>query len=431
MEISPPLIHPKTTINLLIKENKSLKEKLKFYQSQEKLYKSSIEKMKKYNSDCQMTFANTLNDYKNHENKIKKTYITYQKLLEKHYKSNENRFIEENNILNLELRKKNNIIKNLNKKIEILSDKLNKTKVDFHFKNKKLEDEVLSKDKKLNKLNDSMLELAKCTNDEIKLLRDEFKTYKKENVKKFRGTEGDKDIFFNNKMMDSINNLGYHSSSNLLRNKNISFDKIMYSHEEINYLLNRLNFLEYQNKNLTNKLKRKEEELTICNNLKNELFYNQKMSEYLSNGNKDINSMDGYKLKNLEKMVKNYGQKINYLQNQYNESLIRHQNEIQELKNNYENNINQYSYINNKNNINEIELNNNDFGENGNNLDLERYYNDEYFNKYDINEFQITNNKNQLYSNYDNISNNENDNSNEEIKDEYINSQLAKINTLD
>ena len=431
MEIRPPLIHPKTTINLLIKENKSLKEKLKFYQSQEKLYKSSIEKMKKYNSDCQITFVNTLNDYKNHENKIKKTYITYQKLLEKHYKSNENRFIEENNILNLELRKKNNLIKNLNKKIEILSDKLNKTKVDFHFKNKKLEDEVLSKDKKLNKLNDSMLELAKCTNDEIKLLRDEFKTYKKENVKKVRGTEGDKDIFFKSKNMHSINNVGYHSSSNLLRNKNISFDKIMYSHEEINYLLNRLNFLEYQNKNLTNKLKRKEEELTICNNLKNELFYNQKMSEYLSNGNKDINSMDGYKLKNLEKMVKNYGQKINYLQNQYNESLIRHQNEIQELKNNYENNINQYSYINNKNNINEIELNNNDFGENGNNLDLERYYNDEYFNKYDINEFQITNNKNQLYSNYDNISNNENDNSNEEIKDEYINSQLAKINTLD
>ena len=425
MEIRSPLNNPKTAINFLIKENKSLKEKLRLYKFKEKLYKSSISKMKKYNSDCQITFINTLNDYKKHDNKIKNTYINYQKLLEKHYKSNENRFIEENDVLSLELRKKNNIIDYLNKKIKILNDKLYKTKFNCHLKNKKLEDEVVSKDKKLNELNDSMLLLAKDTNDEIKLLRDEFSIYKKENIKKFRETEGNNNILFNDNILYRTNNFGNRSTSNIFRHKNIFSEKSMYNNNEINYLVNRLYLLENQNKNLVKKLKRKEEELTICNNLKNELFYNQKMNQYFSPIEKNINSMDNFKFHNLEKMVKNYGKKINNLKNKFNESLIRHQNEIQELKNNYENNINNNSYINTKKES-EFGINNNDFEENENNFE-------NYYNNYDINEFQITNNmnNNQLYHNKDDISNNQINNSDEEIKDEYINSQLPKINTLD
>ena len=168
---NPTSFNPKTKnkINLLIEENLSLKYKLKLYEEKEKLYKSSIIKIKKVQSECQMTFIKTLNDYKAHEDKIKKTFIKYQKLLERHYKSNENRFIVDNNTLYLELRQKKNIIKNLTKKINYLNEKLDKTKNVFNFKNKKLQDEVLSKDRKLNELNESMFHLAKDTNNEIKL----------------------------------------------------------------------------------------------------------------------------------------------------------------------------------------------------------------------------------------------------------------------
>ena len=41
---------------------------------------------------------------------------------------------------------------------------------DYQIKNKKLESEVVSKERKLNELNESMIQLARDTNDEIKLL---------------------------------------------------------------------------------------------------------------------------------------------------------------------------------------------------------------------------------------------------------------------
>ena len=422
-----PSFNPKAknNINLLVEENLSLKNKLKLYQEKEKLYKSSITKIKRVHSEYQITFIKTLNDYKAHEDKIKKTFIKYQKLLENHYKSNENRFIKDNNALYLELRQKNNIIKNLTNKINYLNDKLDKTKNVFHAKNKKLEVEVLSKDKKLNQLNESMFQLAKDTNDEIKLLRDEFNIYKKEN-KNIRKTEGNNNNLYNNNVLYLSNRENY---DKLYKKKSISLDNKIYSNDDINYLINRLYLLENQNKILNQKLKRKEEELSICNNLKNELFYNNQMNQYLSSIDKDNDSKNNLKFQNLEKILKNFGKKINNIKNQFDESLIRHQNEIQELKNVYENNNSQFD-INNANSDNEIEDNNIFNKYNGNIYD--NYFKNDYINNYDINEFEITNNIN----NINNIQNKKNVelpifNNDDEIKDEYINSQLPKINTLD
>ena len=428
---SPFSPKPKPNINLLIEENTSLKNKLKLYQEKEKLYKSSIIKMKKVQSEYQITFIKTLNDYKAHEDKIKKTFIKYQKLLERHYKSSENRFINDNNALYLELRQKNNIIKNLVKKINYLIDKLDKTKNAFQFKNQKLEDEVLSKDRKINQLNDSMFQLAKETNDEIKLLRDEFNIYKKEN-KKIRKTEGNNDNnLYNNNALYLSNRESY---DKLYKNKSISLDKKIYTNEDINYLINRLYLLENQNKILIQKLKRKEEELSICNNLKNELLYNNQMNQYVSSIDQENDSINNLKFQNLEKILKNYGKKINNIKTQFDESLIRHQNEIQELKKSYENNNSQFD-INNINSDNEIEDNNISNQYSGNIHNYDNYLKNDYINNYDINEFEITNNINNI-NNINTIQNKKNDeipnfNSDDEIKDEYIKSQLPKINTLD
>ena len=95
----------------------------------------------------------------------------------------------------MELKQKNNIIKNLNNKIRLLNQKLNKVEYDFQYENKKLESEVVSKERRLSELNESMIQLARNTNDEIKLLRDEFECFNKRNKRikryqSFQKTEG-------------------------------------------------------------------------------------------------------------------------------------------------------------------------------------------------------------------------------------------------
>ena len=406
----PPTINNKYKVNFIIKENISLKNAIKLYQEKEKLYKKSILKMKKYQSEYKQSFIKILNDYKTHENKIKQTYISYHKLLERHYKTNENRFIEENNSLNIELRQKNKIIRALTKKINNLNEKLNKNEFDFRYKNKKLEDEVILKDRKLNQLNESMFQLAKETNDEIKLLRGEFNIYKSENKnnKTFRRTEGNYESLLEKDFFDNT----YYN------NKNISLDKKHYKNQEFNYLKNKIYFLEDQNKNLKQKLIRKEKELTICNNLKNELLYDSKINNKEFYGfDKKNNMANNLIFNNFEKKIEKLGKKINNLKIQYDESLIHHQNEIQNIKNIFQNK-NSEIYIN-KNSIL-------DKGENNN-------YNNEYFDNYDINEFQITNKINdEQHENYEKFQiNNIYIGDDEEIKDKDINSYLPQINTLD
>ena len=395
-----PSIYNKSKINFIIKENISLKNTINLYQEKEKLYKASLMKMKKYQSEYKKSFIKALNDYKIHEEKIKKTYISYHKLLERHYKTNENRFIEENNSLLIQLRQKNNIIRALTQKINNLNEKLNKTEFDFHYKNKKLEDEVILKDRKLNQLNESMFQLAKDTNDEIKILRDEFNIYKSKNIKSktFRKTKGNYDNLFENNF---LHNTFYNS-------QNISLDKKIYTKQDINYLINKINLLEIQNKNLKQKLERKEDELVICNNLKNELIYDSKINKnYLSSFDKQNNMVNNIVFDGFEKKIEKLGNKIYNLKMQYDESLIRHQKEIQNIKKAYQNN-------------NSIKIENNNCG-------------NEYFDNYDINEFQITNMINDEHlENYEKFQNNNlYIDEDEEIKDEYINSYLPQINTLD
>ena len=167
-----PAFNRPPNINLIFQENIKLKKKLQSFQEKEKSYKSSIEKLKKFQNEYQKNFTKALNDYKLHEEQIKKTYINYQKLIENHYKENENRFLEENSSIKPKI---GNIV--LNNKIRFLNKKLNKIESDFQFENKKLESEVVSKERRLSELNESMIQLARNTNDEIKLLRDEFEMF--------------------------------------------------------------------------------------------------------------------------------------------------------------------------------------------------------------------------------------------------------------
>ena len=155
------------------------------------------------------------------------------------------------------------------------------------------------------------------------------------------------------------------------------------------------------------------------------------MNQYVQSIDNENNTKNILKFQNLEKMLKNFGKKINNIKTQFDESLIRHQNEIQEFKNNYENNNSQFD-INNINFDKEIE-DNNIYDQNNENIyNYDNYFKNDYFNNYDINEFEITSKLNNI-NNIQNKKYNElpNFNSDDEIKDEYINSQLPKINILD
>lgn len=406
-----PAFNRPPNINLIFQENIKLKKKLQSFQEKEKSYKSSIEKLKKFQNEYQKNFTKALNDYKLHEEQIKKTYINYQKLIENHYKENENRFLEENSKLNMEIKQKNNIIKNLNNKIRFLNKKLNKVESDFQFENKKLESEVVSKERRLSELNESMIQLARNTNDEIKLLRDEFEMFnnKRKRIKRYQSFDkSNYDNNFNNDICDS----------NSRRKVRDFYIKEKCGNNDIEYLIDQINLLENQNHNLRQKLKRKEEELIICNKLKNELFFNNNMKNYFSSNpnNNNINYINKLKLNNLSN---------NYRNTRKNN--INHKNfSNKSQKDIYEPNINFKN-----NNLNQ---NYNLFKEKSENINEEKIPNypdyDQFLNNYDINELIITSNQNDFY-NYNGFGENNMINQIDGIKDEYINSRLPKINTLD
>ena len=403
-------------INQLLQECNNLKKKLQSFQEKEKLYQSSISKLKKFQNEYQQTFNKTLNDYKLHEEQIKKTYINYQKLIENHYKKNENKFLEEISKLNMDIRQKNNIINNLNNKIIFLNKKLNKMESDYQIKNKKLESEVVSKERKLNELNESMIQLARDTNDEIKLLRDEFEFFNNRKIKNKRYQSLQKTEDYKN------NSSGFNEfTPNNLKSKRYYYDgKEEQNNKKINYLTNKISMLEIQNKNLKQRLERKEEELVICNKLKNELFYENNMKNYFPSFSNDINN------------DRNTINKLKF--NKSSSNFINYKNQNKHSNFNYIDFSNKSKDIIPKTNItfkNDLKLKYNLFKEKRKNTidEIDNNYNP-ILNDYDINELVITNNKNN-YQNMKDYGNDEIINQDERIKDEYINSKLPKINTLD
>ena len=118
-------------------------------------------------------------------------------------------------------------------------------------------------------------------------------------------------------------------------------------------LMTQLYMLQNDKTILTNELKKKEKEVNFWKNLRTDL-YNSNIRQGIhgmmfSPSGKNINDI---KLKNMEKTLNNYGNKINEIKREYNESLRMHQQEIEKLRNDMENSINltQQSRINIRNN---------------------------------------------------------------------------------
>ena len=119
-------------------------------------------------------------------------------------------------------------------------------------------------------------------------------------------------------------------------------------------LMTQLYMLQNDKTILTNELKKKEKEVSFWKNLRTDL-YNSAMQQSF-NGirySPSAKYLNDFKIRNMEKTLHSYGNRINQIKKQYNESMKNHQREIEKLRNDMENSIHftqQSRIINDRNN---------------------------------------------------------------------------------
>ena len=384
------------------KENNSLKGQIQLLKEKESSYQSSISRIKKIQNEYESSYNESLNDYKKREEEIKKKYLQYQKILEKQNEENEKRLSDEIFLLKNELKEKDKIINSLEEKINSLNEKMTKDELTYYFKEKEYEDIIISKERKLSELNEAIKQIVQEATEEIKRLSEQLEDF--QNRTKLANPmnfiiekESVENNYLNN--LNNINNLNrsvdnikknninsvkslkqndiIKQSQNIINNSVLLSDnfqkvinggntpqRINNSYMLANSKFNNVNNLNsdnplfytqnaFYNKNnpdamtqiyilqndkniLINQLKQKEKEVNFWKNLRSDLYANAQ-NNLQGNNNKYLNDL---KLKNMERTLMNYENKINRINKQYNDTLKNHQREIDKLKNDTENSIN-------------------------------------------------------------------------------------------
>ena len=468
----------KQNLEKLQKENASLKSQIQLLKEKENSYQSSISRIKKIQNEYESSYTESINDYKNHEEEIKKKYLEFQKNLEKQNEENEKRLSDEIFLLKNELKEKDNIINSLKEKINLLNEKITKDELNYYFKEKEYEDIIISKERKLNELNEAIKQIVQEATEEIKRLSEQLEDFQNRTkinnpmnlIIEKETIENNYNLNHNipnlNKSVDNAINNNINSikslkqndiikqSQNIINNSVLLSDNIknilkdgttpqkMNNSFMLNNKYNNLNtnntgidnnnplfytqnnfynknnpdimtqlYLLQNDKNLlANQLKQKEKEVNFWKNLRSDLYANSQAHKNLNNNlNYNYNNnkyLNDIKLKNMEKTLMNYGNKINRINMQYNESLKNHQREIDKLKNDMENSIN----LTQNSKFNEGTFNTNSYEEMGDNND-----NDQARSESEdiLHALKIT------------IP------SKEGIRNEYINSQVQKIKNAD
>ena len=392
----------KKNIENLRKENASLKNQIQLLKEKENSYQTSILRIKKIQSEYESSYAESINDYKKHEEEIKKKYFEYQKVLEKQNEENERRLNEEIILLKNELKEKDSLINTLSKKTHSLNEKITKDELNYYFKEKEYEDIITSKERKLTEMNEAIKQIVQEATEEIKRLSQQLEDFQNRNkINNPMSLLIEKETIENNYINNLNRSVDYARTNNINTNKSLKQNDIIKQSQNIinnsvllsdNYknvlkegntpervfnnsvmLTNKYNnpmndinnplFYtqnNFYNKNnnkdmmtkiyllqndramLANQLKQKEKEVNFWKNLRSDLHANAQLhppaiKTVNLNDNKTINDI---KFKSMEKTLKNYGNKINKIKKQYNESIKYHQKEIDKLKNDMENSVN-------------------------------------------------------------------------------------------
>ena len=384
-------------IELLQKENALLKNQLQTLKEKELQYQSSISKIKQTQSEYELAYKNAIKDYSKQQEELKNKYSEYQSILEKQNEDNEKSYVDEILLLKVKLKEKDDIINSLTEKINTLNEKITKEEMNYLFKEKEYEDIIVSKERKLSELNEAIKQIVQEATDEIKRLSGQLEEFQRKGKK-----NNPMDLFiekelkdFNNNNINSIKSFKQNDiiqqSQNIInnsvllsenfknvlkdttpqktnksfiikhhsKNQNISNDIPLY-YTQNNFfgkneqdLMTQLYILQNDKTILTNELKKKEKEVSFWKNLRTDLYNSaRQQSMNAARYSPSAKYMNDIKIKNMEKTLHNYGNKINEIKKQYNESLKNHQREIERLRNDMENSIHftQQSRINDRNN---------------------------------------------------------------------------------
>ena len=390
----------KKNIENLKKENASLKNEIQLLKEKENSYQTSISRIKKIQGEYESSYAESINDYRKHEEEIKKKYFEYQKVLEKQNEENERRLTEEIILLKNELREKDNIINTLSEKTHLLNEKITKEELNYYFKEKEYEDIITSKERKLTELNEAIKQIVQEATEEIKRLSQQLEDFQNRNkINNPMSLLIEKETIENNYINNLNRSVDYARTNNINSIKSLKQNDIIKQSQNIinnsvllsdNYknvfkegntperinnsvmlsnkynpmndmnnplfytqnnfynknnnkdMMTQIYFLQNDRAMLANKLKQKEKEVNFWKNLRSDLHANAQLHPPVVktlnvNDNKTINDI---KFKSMEKTLKNYGNKINKIKKQYNESIKYHQKEIDKLKNDMENSVN-------------------------------------------------------------------------------------------
>ena len=321
----------KETIKRQENEITYLKNQIQLLKEKENSYQQSISNIKKIQSEYENSYMESINEYKDHEKEIKEKYLDYQKLLEAQNKANEKRLLNEIDLIKTQLKDKENLINGLQNNLTILNEQITKDEINYHFKIKEFEDIIISKDRKLNELNEAIKQITNDATIEIKRLSDQLEEFQFKNRNNNRINYYDKtninSIESNEKVERSIN-LGAFANSN-----------------NPNELINEIYLLQNENNNLLNLLGEKENEVNFWKNLRNDLAINSNHSSSLNN---NFNFLNNIKFQNYEKPLLNIGIKTNDLRNKFSNSFLRksNQNNSQIVDINQKNFINRSDILN-------------------------------------------------------------------------------------
>ena len=342
----------KNTIINLENKIKSLKSQLQVSLEKENFHQSTLSKIKKIHSEYEESYLSSLNDYKNRENALKTQYLNYQNLLEKQYSESEKRLNDEITLLKNQINKKDEIISVLKKQNNEINRKVSKNEIDYHFKEKQYEEEILSKNRELYEMQENIKQLTSEAKVQIKSLYEQLYS-KNQNVSDniLDNLQNDINFNFDNINLQNDNYVTFQPQ----RNNNLDMNNLKLNNVILENVNNtnynfapraRIHALENENQTLREEIMKKEEEIN---------FWKNNPQSYFKIPTSNINKQDYYnniRIQQLEKMLENYGESITKLRETYNQSLIDHQNEMEDISNNYENSINQIQLNNSKNMIN-------------------------------------------------------------------------------
>jgi chromosome segregation ATPase len=171
------IINIEEKLKLLEAENLSLKNQLNISLEKEKLYHSTVEKIKKMQTENEKSYFDSLKENKKREEEIQKKYLEFQKMLESQYEENEKRLNEQIKLLTQELTKGNNKINFLTNNIDSLKEKISQDELNYHLKEKKFENVIKIKERKLEELNIAVKQITKEATEEIKRLSEQLEDF--------------------------------------------------------------------------------------------------------------------------------------------------------------------------------------------------------------------------------------------------------------